>query len=90
MMLPYSYAEIVRHLEAGLDVTFVAFVGGRGKMTINANVSWETQRRLDNFPRGFDSERQALTYYPQCLNVLDVDRNQWITIKWSNIIEIKL
>lgn len=86
----YTYPEIVRYLEAGSTVTFVAFVAGRGRMTIRANVSWQTQRDLDNFPRGFQSEREALTYYPRCLNVLDVDRNQWITLKWDDIIEIKI
>lgn len=90
MSLPYTYAEIVRSLEAGYTITFVAFVEGRGKMTIRANVSWETQRELDNFPRNFESEREALTFYPRHLNLLDIDRNQWITVAWDDIIEIKL
>lgn len=90
MSHPYTYAEIVRYLEAGNTVSFTAFVPGKGKLDIRANVSWEWQRKLDNYPRNFRSVRESITYYPNHINVLDIDRNVWFTLPWKNILKISL
>jgi hypothetical protein len=86
----YSYAEIVRYLENDQTVTFRARTEKFGEITIRANVSWQTQRELDNFHRGFENLRQCICYYPGKLNVLDIDRNYWHTLDWNSITDITI
>lgn len=61
-----------------------------GRRTVYVTLQESEIARLDNYPIGFETTREAALFDMHCINALEVHENAWITIPVGNILEISI
>lgn len=80
--------ELVEAMEH--KVLTITYDTPTGRVTVAATLQESEIARLDNYPRGFESTREAALYDYHAVNALDIIRNQWVTIPIGNILDLKI
>jgi Fe-S-cluster formation regulator IscX/YfhJ len=84
---PLTRKEVLELLEAKVcEITYSP--PGSSRRTVRVTLLHEWIKELDNFPEGFETNREAALFDLHSINCLDVDNNQWITIQISRISKI--
>lgn len=86
---PLTRLELVEALEK--KVCVITYTPpGQGRKTIRATLMPSILGELDNRPIGFETNREAAMFDMHCVNCLDIDRNQWVSIAVGTILELRI
>lgn len=80
--------ELIDHMET--KTIQIVYDTPTGRRTVQVTLQETEIARLQNYPTGFESTREAALFDMHCVNALEVNQNAWITIPVGNILEISI